>query len=242
MVNGRVLHGILGLLVLCLTCAGLPRTAPGAEPVTIWAGQPSKHEVALTFDDGPSPVYTKEILALLHRYQAKATFFVLGEHVEKYPSLVKEMLRDGHEVGNHTFDHDRLTKLARPVWEGEMKELERTQVDLEILGCPKKGQLMRPPYSAFDGRLVSYLKHTHRGLVLWSVDSGDWKGLDAEAIVHNVLDRVKNGSIVVFHDSDEEGQKSRQPTVEALKVILPALQAAGYRMVTISELVGRQQR
>jgi peptidoglycan/xylan/chitin deacetylase (PgdA/CDA1 family) len=84
---------------------------------------------------------------------------------------------------------------------------------------------------------VSYLTHTQRELVLWSIDSGDWRGLKAEAIAQNVLARVRNGSIVVFHDSDEKSQADRRATVAALKVILPALQAAGYRMVTISEMV-----
>jgi peptidoglycan/xylan/chitin deacetylase (PgdA/CDA1 family) len=242
MMRVRLLLVSLALLALVAGGPGAAGLARAADPVTIWAGNPSQKAVALTFDDGPSPIYTPEILALLRHYHAQATFFVLGERVEKYPGLIRAMLRDGHEVGNHSFDHDRLTKLSRPGWQGEMKELERTQMDLEVLGCPRRGQLMRPPYSAFDERLVAYLKHTHRGLVLWNVDSGDWQGLDAQAIEHNVLDRVKNGSIVVFHDCDENGCKDRRPTVEALKVILPTLEKAGYRLVTISELVSRQPR
>ena len=143
------------------------------------------------------------------------------------------MVREGHEVGNHTFDHPRLTQTPKPVCE---RELEHTGLDLKLLGCPCERLLMRPPYSAYNDQLVSYLKHTSRKLVLWSLDSGDWRGLDAGTIIHNVLDRVKNGSIIVFHDSDEKDQADRRPTVEALKVILPALKARGYRMVTISEL------
>ncbi len=96
---------------------------------------------------------------------------------------------------------------------------------------------MRPPYSEYDQRLVSYLDHTDRELILWSVDSGDWRGLKARAIAQNVLSQVKNGAIIIFHDSDECGQADRTPTVEALKIILPALQKAGFRMVTVSELL-----
>lgn len=180
----------------------------------------------------PRPLYTPKILALLKQYQAQATFFVLGCKVEKYPRLVKAMLRDGHEVGNHSFDHPYLTKTDQLVRE---RELERTRLDLDLLGCPQAPRLIRPPYSAYDDRLVSYLTHTHRELVLWSIDSGDWQGLDAGAI--DVLARVQNGSIIIFHNSDEKSQADRRATVEALKVILPALQAAGYQMVTISELV-----
>jgi peptidoglycan-N-acetylglucosamine deacetylase len=239
MVQYRFLWNSLFLMVLIL--AGICSVGPvnGAEPVTIWGGQPSQHAVALTFDDGPSPTFTKAILDLLRQYQAKATFFVLGEKVEKYPGIIKAMLRDGHEVGNHTYDHARLTKAPQPVRE---RELERTRLDLDLLGCPRQRQLMRPPYSDFDNRLVSYLKHTGRKIVLWGVDSGDWRGLDAQTIAQNVLARVKNGSIVVLHDSDEEDQKDRRPTVEALKIIIPALQARGYRLVTVSELVGQNPR
>jgi peptidoglycan/xylan/chitin deacetylase (PgdA/CDA1 family) len=230
----RLLCNTLTLLVVFVLGLGCASPVMGAEPVTVWCGLSSVHEVALTFDDGPSPIYTHQILALLKQYQAKATFFVLGKKVEEYPQIIKAMVREGHEIGNHTFDHPRLTQTAKAVYE---RELERTRLDLDMLGCPNQPQLMRPPYSAYDKKLTSYLTNTKRDLVLWSLDSGDWRGLDAGTIVHNVLDRVKNGSIIVFHDSDEKSQADRRPTVEALKVILPALQAKGYRMVTISEMV-----
>ena len=96
---------------------------------------------------------------------------------------------------------------------------------------------MCPPYSEYDQRLVSYLNHTDQELILWSVDSGDWRGLEAPAIARNVLTQVKNGSIIIFHDSDEYNQADRNPTVAALKIILPALRKAGYRLVTVSELL-----
>ncbi len=225
---------MLGLLLLVVSFG--VGAATGAEPVTIWCGPTSEHEVALTFDDGPSPIYTRQILALLRQYQAKATFFVLGRKVEQYPRIIKAMMRDGHEIGNHTYDHPHLTQTAKPKCE---RELERTRLDLELLGCANQPQLVRPPYSAYDKQLTSYLTHTKRELVLWSLDSGDWRGLEAGTIVHNVLDRVKNGSIIVFHDSDEKDQADRRPTVAALKVILPALIARGYRLVTVSELAER---
>ena len=205
----------------------------GAEPV-IWAGESTKHAVALTFDDGPSPLFTPKILALLKQYQAHATFFVLGRKVEKYPGLVQAELRAGHEVGNHSFSHPYLTESSQFTRE---KELERTDMALDLLGCPKKGRLIRPPFSAFDDRLTTYIAHKQQHLALWSIDSGDWQGLGSEAIVKNVLTRVKNGSIVIFHDSDEKDQADRTPTVEALEVILPALKAEGYELVTVSELV-----
>jgi peptidoglycan-N-acetylglucosamine deacetylase len=99
--------------------------------------------------------------------------------------------------------------------------------------------LFRPPYSAYDDRLKAYLANTNRCLVLWSLDSGDWQGLAAPAIIKNVLSRVRNGYIIIFHDSDENARADRHPTAQALRTILPALKAAGYRLVTVSELLHR---
>jgi peptidoglycan-N-acetylglucosamine deacetylase len=211
-----------------------PGPAMGAEPVTVWAGTPNEKAVALTFDDGPSSRYTPQIMALLKQYQAHGTFFVLGQKVEQTPWLVKALLKNGNEVGNHSFSHPRMTKEDQVSRE---RELERTAIDLDLLGCPQSPRLFRPPYSAYDDRLQAYLGHTRRRLVLWSLDSGDWRGLAAPVIIKNVLARVRNGSIIIFHDSDEHAQADRHPTVEALKTILPALKAAGYRMVTVSELL-----
>jgi peptidoglycan/xylan/chitin deacetylase (PgdA/CDA1 family) len=222
------------LMLLFLVLPGASGPVKAAEPVTIRAGLPSEAEVALTFDDGPSPLYTPQILDLLAKYQAHATFFVLGCKVEKYPWLIKEMLRRGHEVGNHSFSHPRLTKTAQLDRE---RELETTSLDLELLGCPCKHMLIRPPYSAFDDRLVSYAAHTHRQVVLGNIDSGDWRGLDAGAIVQNVLTRVRNGAIIYFHDSDEKNRADRRPTVEALKTILPVLRYRGYKLVTVDAVM-----
>jgi len=224
------------IMLLALLWSGLwALPAPAAEPVVIWSGPPTVRQVAITFDDGPSPRYTPKILALLKRYQAHATFFVLGRKVERYPQLVRAQLRGGNEVSNHTFDHPRLPKIAQPAREAEV---ERTAVDLELLGDQDSARWIRPPYSAFDDRLKAYVAHTHGRLVLWSLDSGDWRGLDRDAIVNNVLNRVRPGAIIIFHDSDETDKADRGPTVAALKIILPALKAAGYRMVSVSELVG----
>jgi peptidoglycan-N-acetylglucosamine deacetylase len=217
--------------------AGQP--AWGANPVTVWAGAATEKAVALTFDDGPSPRYTPQILALLKKYEAHGTFFVMGHKVEQYPWLVQAQLGTGNEVGNHTFSHPRMTKEDQLSRE---RELERTSLDLDLLGCPQTPRLFRPPYSAYDNRLKAYMAHTRRCLVMWSVDSGDWRGLAAPDIIKNVLTRVRNGAIIIFHDSDEFDRADRRPTVEALRTILPGLQAQGYRMVTVSELLANKSR
>jgi peptidoglycan/xylan/chitin deacetylase (PgdA/CDA1 family) len=214
-----------------------PGSAWGGQPVTVWAGAADEKAVALTFDDGPSPVYTPQIMALFKRYQAQGTFFVMGRQVEQYPGLVEGLIKAGHEVGNHSFSHPRLTMTGQSSRE---QELERTSLDLDLLGCPQSQRLFRPPYSAYDDRLKTYLAHTKRRLVLWSIDSGDWQGLAAPAIIKNVLSRVRNGAIIIFHDNDESARADRHPTVEALRIILPALKTAGYRLVTVSQLLNCQ--
>ncbi len=215
-----------------------PCPAMAAEPEIIWGGPPQVKQVALTFDDGPSLRYTGKILSVLKQYQVHGTFFVLGAHVEHYPEVVRAAIQDGNEIGNHSFDHPRLTRSDELTRE---QELERTSLDLELLGYHPPCLLFRPPFSAYDVRLVTYLAHTHRRMVLWGIDSGDWKGLPAAAIVHNVLSRVRPGAIIIFHDSDEKEQADRSPTVAALQVIVPALKAAGYRLVTVSDLVAGDQ-
>jgi peptidoglycan-N-acetylglucosamine deacetylase len=238
MLQFKRLHFWVILTLLGFFLAGAPPgPAWGVEPVDVWAGPTNEKAVALTFDDGPSSTYTPQIIALLKLYQAHGTFFVLGHKVEQTPRLVHALLKDGNEVGNHSFSHPRMTKEDQTSRE---QELERTAVDLDLLGCPPSQRLFRPPYSAYDDRLKAYLAHTRRCLVLWSIDSGDWRGLAAPAIIKNVLSRVRNGAIIIFHDSDEKAQADRHPTVEALRTILPALKAAGYRMVTVSELLHRR--
>jgi peptidoglycan/xylan/chitin deacetylase (PgdA/CDA1 family) len=221
------------LWVMILLLA-LPGGGWGADPVMVFAGSAREKAVALTFDDGPSAIYTPQILALLKRYGAHGTFFVIGHKVEQTPYLVKAELADGNEVGNHSFTHPHMPAEDQISRE---RELERTCLDLDMVGCPKQDRLFRPPYSQTDDRLKSYMAHTGRHVVMWSLDSGDWRGLATPEIIKNVLGRVKNGAIIIFHDSDEYSKANRHPTVEALKTILPALKARGYRMVTVSELI-----
>ena len=132
------------MMAMLLLALGMVAPARAATPVTIFSGSSSKHAVAITFDDGPSPRYTPQILALLKQYHAKATFFVLGCKVEKYPAVIKAELAAGHELGNHTYSHPRLLKTDQA---GRERELERTRLDLDLLGCPKNCKIMRPPYS-----------------------------------------------------------------------------------------------
>lgn len=223
---------IILALALSLALTGeSPGASAGAAP--IWRGTATRQQVALTFDDGPHPRFTPEILRLLKAHEARATFFVLGRQAARYPHLIKQLVKSGHEVGNHSYSHPRFPAAHRQAW---AREIEHTELELELSDCPDCG-LFRPPYSDYNQGLVRFLANLRYRLVLWSVDAADWREPDPLAIAANVLSRVKPGAIVIMHDGDETGEADRGPTLEALGLILPLLKARGYDCVTVSELL-----
>ena len=178
--------------------------------------------VALTFDDGPSK-YTKDILDILKRYDACGTFFLIGNKVSFYGNILKEMLQNGNEIGNHSYDHKYLTRLS----ENEVKEeVSKTQEEIKrVTGFTPK--LFRPTYGGYNNTLKSYIDLT---FVLWDVDSRDWEVKNTEGIMNNVLKDVKAGSIILFHDNHEY-------SVKALPEVIKELKKRGYKFVTVSELL-----
>ncbi|MCX7784536.1 MAG: polysaccharide deacetylase family protein [Meiothermus sp.] len=183
--------------------------------------------VALTFDDGPWPD-TLAVLEVLRQYEAKATFFWVGMHLQKRPEIAQQVVAEGHAIGNHTWSH-RNTPMT-PEEAGE--EIERTAALIQdTTGLTTS--LFRPPGGRLHNGLADYALQQGYTVVQWSVLSEDTGALDAAAIVDNVLHNVQPGSIVLLHD----GGGDRSKTVEALHTILPALQAQGYRFVTVPELL-----
>src|SRR5699024_10558867 len=183
---------------------------------------PDKKRVALTFDDGPHPTNTLEILQLLEDYQAKATFFVLGNRVDFYPDLTKEIAARGHELGNHTWNHKDLTALSEEEINQEI-QLVNDRIE-KITGQPPR--LYRPPYGAKNDLVQEVVGLTE---VLWTIDTEDWKSHDPDKILSVVKENVTDGSIILMHDIHET-------TVEATKLVLKFLQEADYDCVTISDL------
>jgi len=183
--------------------------------------------VALTFDDGPLDITTPKILKILKEKQAKATFFVLGECAEKYPELIREEVAEGHEVGNHTFDHRRLSNLSEPNVDEEIKKTEET-----LLEVAPKPTLFRPPQGRLNKTTVRIARDLGYLIILWSVDPQDWRYPPVGTIVNNVMNNVRPGSIILLHDG-----KYPSVTPEALYFIIDELQARGYKLVTVSELL-----
>ncbi|RIH78550.1 polysaccharide deacetylase family protein [Meiothermus hypogaeus] len=187
--------------------------------------------VALTFDDGPWPD-TVAVLEVLRQYGAKATFFWVGLHLQRRPEIAQQVVVEGHAIGNHTWSH-RNTPMT-PEEAGE--EIERTAA-LIAHTTGLTTSLFRPPGGRLHNGLADYALQQGYTVVQWSVLGKDTEVLEAESIVENVLHNVQPGSIVLLHD----GGGDRRKTVEALHTILPALQAQGYRFVTVPELLALNQ-
>jgi len=177
--------------------------------------------VYLTFDDGPTPAWTPRVLALLARYQAWATFFVLGRSAAAYPELVRQEFAAGHGVGNHTWSHRRLTKLRGAQLVAEVNGT--STVIQQITGAPVR--CLRPPFATVDAASAEQVRALGLRLVLWDIDTNDWLRPGTGAIAGRVLGRVRSGDVILMHD----GGGNRSQTVAALEQVLATLSARGYR-------------
>jgi peptidoglycan/xylan/chitin deacetylase (PgdA/CDA1 family) len=186
--------------------------------------------VALTFDDGPDPTHTPRILTVLDQHHVKATFFMLGRNVERYPAVAREVLRRGHEIGNHSYSHRKLVLM----WPRRVRdEIERTDALLRDIGV--SGEIpFRPPHASKFIVLPYVLVKMKKLSVLGDVDPEEWKGHSASVMTASILRQVRPGSIIGLHDP------LGAETLQTLQNILPALAAKGYRFETISALVRRR--
>lgn len=193
--------------------------------------QPPPPRIALTFDDGPSPVWTPRILDLLVRHGARATFFVAGNCAKVWPELVAREVAEGHEVACHSYSHPSFVKLNDAGINAQMSRFEA--VVLPLLGG-RKVCWFRPPYGAINARVRSVVTHRGYRVVLWDVDTRDWTRPAAAVIANRILSGAKDSKIVLLHDGG--GDRSR--TADALATVLPRLAAEGVQMVTLSQLKG----
>jgi peptidoglycan/xylan/chitin deacetylase (PgdA/CDA1 family) len=188
--------------------------------------------VAVTFDDGPNPPYTGQVVEILRRYGVPATFFCIGLNVAGYPDDVVGVQEAGHRVGNHTWSHPFLPDLRPPEVEAQF---DRTAEAIGAVATrPPESLLFRPPYGARTAELLSWIsaERPDHTLVLWDVDSYDWAQPGADTIVDNVMRKVQPGSIILMHD----GGGDRSQTVAALPRIIEGLMTLGYRFVLLGEL------
>lgn len=183
-------------------------------------------KIAISFDAAWGADYTEGLLKTLKDYDVKTTFFLVGFWVDKYPDMVKRIDEEGHEIGNHSSKHPHMSQLSK---EQIIEELTRTSDKIEAI-TSKKVTLFRPPFGDYNNRLIE----TSRGLgiqvIQWDVDSLDYKDYGTDAIIRRVLSKVKNGSIILFHNNATF-------TADALPTILDSLQKEGYKIVPVSELI-----
>ncbi len=186
-------------------------------------------DIALSFDDGPHPSYTPEILSILDEYGVTATFFMVGENVQYWPEVAESVIAAGHEVGNHSYDHARLSSLTET---GVREQISRCEEAIASVG-EYRPHLLRPPEGCLSQTVRKLSRELDYRIILWDIDTRDWAHTPPGKIAQNILDNVQAGDIILMHDYI--GHDS--PTPEALRLVLPELLARGYRFVTVSELI-----
>jgi len=195
-------------------------------------GPASKREVALTFDDAPDDRFTPQILDVLKREGVKATFFVVGNRIEAHPEIVQRMVKEGHVVGNHSYNHPNLPKLNDADFQNQ---INKTDLLIQSISGYRP-TFIRPPYGNISEKQIQWLASQHKIIVNWNVDSLDWKGLNAEQVKTNVLAHVRPGSIILQHSAGGSGE-DLSGTVQALPLIINKLRNDGVKLVTVSELL-----
>jgi peptidoglycan-N-acetylglucosamine deacetylase len=202
-------------------------------------GPPHSKIVALTFDDGPG-ASTPLILDILKKYKVKATFFVIGKNAKKNPAMVERIVAEGHQIGNHTFNHHLDAAVEPPSW--LKRELDSTSsVIRTITGTAPS--VFRPPHGWRNPWMIKECIKQGLVLVMWSIDSHDWQMKSSEYIQHRVLHGAGEGSIILMHDRVNTGNDKGMPaTVEALPQILDSLSRAGFTFVTVSELAAKSPK
>ena len=188
--------------------------------------------IALTFDDGPWPKTTTQILDILKENNIKATFFWVGRYLQTYPDIGKQVAAAGHAIGNHTWNH----QYHKYNQDGAAREIDRTSSLIEEL-TGIQTSMFRPPGGILNNGLAAYAQKKNYSVVMWSADSFDWRIL-TESLIDNVMRQAKSGGIVLMHD----GGGNRARTVKALPDIIARLRKEGYIFVTVPELFQMQEQ
>lgn len=191
----------------------------------------AKGMIALTFDDGPHPRYTRQILDILKKEGIKATFFVIGENIGYYDEgIVSDIINDGHELGNHTFNHEHTKDMNEENFYRDVKmchELVKEKYGYEM-------KIFRPPEGYVDQKVEKIAAEMGYSIIIWSIDTKDWEHVGADLIVGNIEKNADDGDIILMHDYVSKPNT----TIDALEKIIKNLKNQGYKFVTVSELIG----
>lgn len=223
-----VLDIIMGVVLLFVYGSGQHMSAvkaifSGTENVENREEDEVQKKIAITFDDGPHPYYTEQLLDGLKERGVVATFFVTGEHAKLHPDVIKRMQEEGHLIGNHTYSHIQLTKNNREKFKEEL--IVTNEVLKEITG--EETEFVRPPYGSWD---KSFEKELNMFPVLWTVDPLDWSSKNVDRIVEKIVSKAGENDIILMHDYYETS------VTAALKVVDELLEE-GYSFVTVEEIL-----
>lgn len=217
----------------------MPRFVQRLYPERVWAFQRSKNSVYLTFDDGPIPEVTPWVLDELKKHNAKATFFCIGENIQKHPEIFRRIIDEGHSVGNHTFNHLKGTKTETSEYIENVEKAERqmmdagswvtdegsrgidnSKIDNQQSKIVNRKSLFRPPYGKITSKQAKLLQQKGFKIVMWDIISYDFDAnISEEKCLQNVLKNIKPGSIVVFHDSLKAEKNLRYVLPKVLEFI-----------------------
>ncbi len=201
-------------------------------PVSLSSARVSRPLIALTYDDGPHPTNTPRLLNILRQRGVKATFYVVGTNARRYPGILRRMINEGHEIGNHTITH------------GNLKKMSNAKVRQELRGCEQaimaatgfKPRTMRPPYGAISPAQKSWIRQEFGyTTTLWSVDPRDWQKPGVSIVTRRLVSGAKPGAVLLAHDI-------HKPTIDATPGVISQLQARGFQFVTVSALLAAQSQ
>ncbi len=203
-------------------------TGPTFEPVRLFtSGDPKVRRIALTIDDAPNPFYTDELLRILREKGICATFFCMGNKSQLYPDILVRILREGHEIGNHSYSHPKLTMLPREDWEEEI--LYTNRIIKRVLGY--NCLLFRPPHGRYNDEMLDFVYAHGMTTCMWTVNTGDYLEPDPATLVKKIVGNVHPGGVILMHDGTDA-------TLAALPLVIDDLTAKGYEFVTMGELIG----
>ena len=221
-----LLAGVTAFTVAVSSAGKAIQTAATPKKNPVYRVESTKKQVAISFDAAWGNEETAQLLDILDKYKVKATFFLVGEWVDKFPADVKTIAKKGHDIGNHSDTHPHLPQLST---ENATSEIQRCNEKIEAL-TGSAPTLFRPPYGDYNNSVVSAVKSLGMYCVQWDVDSLDWKDPSPEQLCQNVLGKVRDGSIVLMHN----GAKN---TPAALPSIIEGIQNKGYEIVLIKDLI-----
>lgn len=192
--------------------------------------------IALTFDDGPHPVYTPQLLDVLNKYQVTATFFLIGQHVQKQPDLTQRIFNEGHVIGNHSWSHRLL------IWKSQrflLNEIRQTQQIIYQV-TQKQPEIFRAPYGIFGGHLLALLDKEKLTPIFWSTSMFDWRQSNLAVLRKRFYKGLKQGAVYLMHDGVITSKSaSRQHVVELMEMVIPEALAQGYQFVSVQKQLAK---